>query len=61
MDDKYDEVNFQLFKTSLGFSFWNLLITFDLIVYTAWRKLHSKAHNACNGRNVVGEDDDVFT
>jgi hypothetical protein len=63
LDEKMDSVYFEFFKTSLGLTFWDLMIAIDLVVYTIWRKLRSKAHSGYNGRNgaIATDDDDVFT
>jgi hypothetical protein len=62
MDKRLDEVNYELLKTAIGLSFWDFILFLDLIIFTAWKMLRSKAHNACarNG-TIAADDDDVFT
>ncbi|CAL8126510.1 unnamed protein product [Orchesella dallaii] len=65
MDDELDRVQREMLKTSMALAFWDVLILFDVVVYTIWRKLRSHSldcqRNGSNVRDCGAEEDDVFT
>jgi len=56
LDKKLQEVIEYKFRSSSGLVFWDLVVLVDLVVYTMWKKFHTKTAN-----NDMEFNDDVFT